>query len=80
MSDLDKKALELHRASRGKIDIVGKVPLASRGDLNLAYTPGVAAVSLAIAKNHKKVFEYTIKSNTRACLKFWRKAPKPSLR
>lgn len=68
MSDLDKKALELHRASRGKIDIVGKVPLASRQDLNLAYTPGVAAVSLAIAKNKKKVFEYTIKSNTVAVI------------
>ncbi|MDP3785215.1 MAG: NADP-dependent malic enzyme [bacterium] len=68
MSDLDKKALELHHASRGKIDIVGKVSLASRKDLNLAYTPGVAAVSLAIAKNKKKVFEYTIKSNTVAVI------------
>ncbi len=63
MSDLDKKALELHRRARGKIDLVGKVPLESRKDLNLAYTPGVAAVSLAIAKNRKKVFDYTIKSN-----------------
>ncbi len=68
MPDLDKKALELHRRARGKIDIVGKVPLASRKDLNLAYTPGVAAVSLAIAKNKKKVFDYTIKSNTVAVI------------
>ncbi|MBI4059553.1 NADP-dependent malic enzyme [Candidatus Giovannonibacteria bacterium] len=63
MSDLDEKALELHRRARGKIDLVGKVPLESRKDLNLAYTPGVAAVSLAIAKNRKRVFDYTIKSN-----------------
>jgi len=63
MPDLNKKALELHRRARGKIDIVGKVLLESRKDLNLAYTPGVAAVSLAIAKNRKRVFDYTIKSN-----------------
>lgn len=65
---LDKKALKLHEKSRGKIDIVGKVPLLTRGDLNLAYTPGVAAVSLAIAKNKKKVFDYTIKSNAVAVI------------
>ena len=68
MSDLDKKALELHCRARGKIDIVGKVPLASRSDLNLAYTPGVAAGSLAIAKNKKKGFDYTIKSNAVAVI------------
>jgi len=37
-----EQALELHEKHQGKIEVVSKVPLSSRADLALAYTPGVA--------------------------------------
>ena len=40
------------------------MPLQTRDDLSLAYTPGVAAVSIAIGKNPKKVFDHTLKKNS----------------
>ena len=41
-SDVYQKALELHKAHRGKIEVGYKVPLKCAEDLSLAYTPGVA--------------------------------------
>ncbi len=61
---LSRAALKLHRFHRGKIGTLAKVPVRTRRDLNLAYTPGVAAVSGAIAKRRSRVFDYTIKSHT----------------
>jgi malate dehydrogenase (oxaloacetate-decarboxylating) len=40
------------------------MPLKSRDDLSMAYTPGVARVCTAIAENRQKAFKYTIKANT----------------
>jgi malate dehydrogenase (oxaloacetate-decarboxylating) len=48
----------------GKIEQQNKHPLKTRDDLSMAYTPGVARVSLAIAEDHEKAFQYTIKRNT----------------
>jgi malate dehydrogenase (oxaloacetate-decarboxylating) len=48
----------------GKIEVRSKSPLATREDLSMAYTPGVARVSKAIERDPEKVFEYTIKRNT----------------
>ena len=48
----------------GKIHIQNKVPLKTRDQLSMAYTPGVAEVSKAIAKDHSKVNMLTIKSNS----------------
>jgi malate dehydrogenase (oxaloacetate-decarboxylating) len=48
----------------GKIEIVSKVPLKTRADLSMAYTPGVARVCEAIAKDPEKAFTLTIKKNT----------------
>ena len=48
----------------GKIEVVSKVPLKTRADLSMAYTPGVARVCDAIAKEPDKVFTLTIKKNT----------------
>ncbi|HYV84106.1 MAG TPA: malic enzyme-like NAD(P)-binding protein [Pyrinomonadaceae bacterium] len=48
----------------GKIEVVPKVPLKTRADLSMAYTPGVARVCEAIAKDPEKVFTLTIKKNT----------------
>jgi malate dehydrogenase (oxaloacetate-decarboxylating) len=48
----------------GKIEVALKVPLKTRDDLSMAYTPGVARVSSAIAADPDKVWNLTIKQNT----------------
>lgn len=48
----------------GKIEVTSKMPLKTRSDLSMAYTPGVARVCQAIAKDPEKVFNLTIKKNT----------------
>lgn len=48
----------------GKIEVQSKVPLRTRDDLSRAYTPGVARVSMAIAKNPDDARRLTIKRNT----------------
>ena len=48
----------------GKIEQHNKYPLKTRDDLSMAYTPGVARVSLAIADDPDRAFQYTIKRNT----------------
>jgi malate dehydrogenase (oxaloacetate-decarboxylating) len=48
----------------GKIEVVSKIPLKTREDLSMAYTPGVARVCEAIQKDPEKAFNLTIKKNT----------------
>src|SRR5215218_7084683 len=48
----------------GKIEVVSKAPLKTRADLSMAYTPGVARVCEAIARDPEKAFTLTIKKNT----------------
>ena len=48
----------------GKIEVVSKIPLKTRADLSMAYTPGVARVCEAIHADPEKVFTLTIKKNT----------------
>ncbi len=48
----------------GKIEVRSKAPLATRRDLSRAYTPGVARISSAIAKNPEDARRLTIKRNT----------------
>ena len=48
----------------GKIEMQSKVPLRNRDELSMAYTPGVARVSMAIARNPEDVRRLTIKRNT----------------
>lgn len=52
----------------GKIEVTSKMPLKTRSDLSMAYTPGVARVCEAIAKDPEKVFNLTIKKNTVAVI------------
>jgi malate dehydrogenase (oxaloacetate-decarboxylating) len=47
----------------GKIGIQNKVPVKTRDDLSMAYTPGVARVCLAIKEDREKAFTLTIKQN-----------------
>src|ERR687898_479175 len=48
----------------GKIEVVPKMPLKTRADLSMAYTPGVARVCQAIHDDPAKAFTLTIKKNT----------------
>jgi malate dehydrogenase (oxaloacetate-decarboxylating) len=48
----------------GKIEVNPKLPIKTRDDLSMAYTPGVARVSLAIHEDRSKAWALTIKSNT----------------
>lgn len=48
----------------GKIRVENKVPLTTRDDLSMAYTPGVARVCMAIHDDPEKVYKLTIKRNT----------------
>src|SRR4051794_29571749 len=48
----------------GKIEQRNKLPVPTRDDLSMAYTPGVARVCTAIARDKDKAFQYTIKRNT----------------
>ena len=48
----------------GKIEVRSKVPLRTRDDLSMAYTPGVARVCLAIAEHPEDVRRLTVKRNS----------------
>jgi malate dehydrogenase (oxaloacetate-decarboxylating) len=60
--EITDRTFEVHR--RGKIHTGLNMPLKTRDDLSMAYTPGVARVCTAIAENPQKAFKYTIKANT----------------
>lgn len=60
----NEKALALHKEWNGKIDTTAKCHVASREDLSLAYTPGVAEPCKVIAENPEAAYQYTIKANT----------------
>lgn len=64
MPDYDNESLQLHRQLRGKWEIHSRVPLKTREDLSRAYTPGVAAVSEAIAVDPAAAYELTMKGNS----------------
>ncbi len=59
--DYYKEALRVHKEYAGKIGISCKVPLSTRDDLSIAYTPGVAEPCKKIAENPEAVFDYTSK-------------------
>lgn len=62
--DYNKKALALHKKYRGKIELKSKVPLKTKMDLSVAYTPGVAEVCRLIHKDPKAVNTHTLRGNT----------------
>src|SRR6266581_4742587 len=64
MGDLDGDSLRMHREGRpGKIEIIATKPLVTQRDLALAYSPGVAAPCMAIAKDPSTAYDYTVKGN-----------------
>ena len=60
----NEKALQLHEEWKGKLETTSKCKIASREDLALAYTPGVAEPCKVIANDPEAAYKYTIKSNT----------------
>ena len=62
--DYNELALKLHEEHRGKLEIVSKVPLETRDDLSIAYTPGVAEPCRKIAVDKDEVYRYTNRGNT----------------
>ncbi len=63
-----ERSLELHQKHRGKIEIRSKVPLESKDDLSLAYTPGVAEPCRRIHADPALVNRYTNRGNTVAVI------------
>ena len=64
MNKTDELALKYHSSfPAGKIGIIPTKPTASQDDLALAYTPGVAVPSLAIAESPDTIYDYTGKGN-----------------
>lgn len=61
--DYAKESLRLHEEWKGKIEVVTTVPVETRDDLSLAYTPGVAQPCLEIQKDVNKSYDLTRRWN-----------------
>lgn len=61
--DYAKESLRLHEEWKGKIEVIATVPVATKDDLSLAYTPGVAQPCLEIQKDPEKSYELTRRHN-----------------
>ena len=61
--DYAKESLRLHGQWKGKIEVVAKVPVTTKEELSLAYTPGVAQPCLEIQKDVNKSYELTRRHN-----------------
>ena len=61
--DVMQKSLELHEQWKGKIEVISRVPVGSKEDLTVAYTPGVAQPCLEIQKDIDKSYELTRRHN-----------------
>ena len=61
--DYVKESLRLHGEWGGKIEVIAKVPVATKEDLSLAYTPGVAQPCLEIQKDVNKSYDLTRRHN-----------------
>lgn len=61
--DVNEKSLELHEKNAGKFEVRSKVSVKNKEDLSLAYTPGVAAPCLEIAKDKENSYKYTGRGN-----------------
>ena len=62
--DYAKESLRLHEEWKGKIEVIATVPVRSKEDLSLAYTPGVAQPCLEIQKDVSKSYDLTRRHNT----------------
>lgn len=68
MMDAAKEALIRHREWQGKLETVNKMPIETAHDLSIAYTPGVAAPCLEIARDPAQSYVYTGRGHTIAVI------------
>ncbi|NLO96810.1 MAG: NAD-dependent malic enzyme [Peptococcaceae bacterium] len=61
--DYNREALRIHKEKAGKLEIISKIPLKTKDDLSIGYTPGVAEPCRYIHQDKSLVYDYTIKSN-----------------
>ena len=61
--DIKEKAVRAHEEWHGKIEVVSRAPITNKGELSVAYTPGVAQPCLEIEKDPERVYELTRKGN-----------------
>lgn len=61
--DYYQKSVELHKEKRGKIEVVSKLPVTSKEELSVAYTPGVAEVSRKIAEDTSLASQFVASKN-----------------
>lgn len=61
--DYAKESLRLHEKWKGKIEVVATIPVATKEDLSLAYTPGVAQPCLEIQKDVNRSYDLTRRHN-----------------
>ena len=66
--DYAKESLRLHGEWKGKIEMVTRVPVKTKDDLSLAYTPGVAQPCLEIQKDINKSYDLTRRWNMAAVI------------
>jgi malate dehydrogenase (oxaloacetate-decarboxylating) len=68
VTDYFEKSLIMHQQLRGKVGVHNKLPIGSRDDLSIAYTPGVARPCEVIAEDPEEAFRLTIKGNSVAVI------------
>ena len=79
--DYAKESLRLHGEWKGKIEMVTRVPVKTKDDLSLAYTPGVAQPCLEIQKDPSKSYELTRRWNMAAVITaIWKRLLLQSIR
>ena len=61
--DYGKEAVDRHRETRGKVSIAPKMKVETLDDLSIAYTPGVAAVCMAIHADKSESYHLTNRAN-----------------
>ncbi|MEE3351547.1 MAG: malic enzyme-like NAD(P)-binding protein [Saccharofermentanaceae bacterium] len=63
MMDIKQEAIQKHAEWKGKIEVITRAPVASKHDLSVAYTPGVAEPCLEISKDVDLSYKYTRRHN-----------------
>ena len=63
MLDVKQKALQQHKEWQGKIEVISRVPVKTKQELSIAYTPGVAEPCIEISKDPNLSYEYTRRWN-----------------
>jgi malate dehydrogenase (oxaloacetate-decarboxylating) len=66
--DFYAESIKMHKKYQGKLETISRVPVVTREDLSLAYSPGVAEPCREIAADKSKVYDYTLKGRTVAVI------------